>query len=296
MLTAINSQTLLKVNAISLKKIKGDIFHCESCKGEVIFRKGLIKINHFYHKIKCNCQNSGESEEHLTTKSEIFDFVSTKWGKSCKIIELEKSMFNKLRPDIYIETIKGNKIGIEIQVSQLTPSEIIRRTKLYKEHNMYVLWVLLLEKSRFYLHNTFLGHKSNKKEERIKLKEFEIDLYTMFYKRLCFWDLENDFEEGFIIVTLEDSYGDDSEFYDVESKEVVSMRGRRLKTIKKVMNVVYGIDLDKFKLSKGKEFTIMNRNYSVPERHILTINEEKVSTKTNLFQYKKIFFCDEDDD
>jgi competence protein CoiA len=143
MLTSLRQSDLQKVIADDTTKAEGP-FMCPKCSSETILRKGMIKIHHFAHKPPIACEyGKGESEQHRKCKSEIYSYLSKHINITC---ELEKDLGNVV-PDIYIDFGYGkSKYAIEVQISHLTMSSIISRTREYGRLGIYVLWLPIYNK------------------------------------------------------------------------------------------------------------------------------------------------------
>jgi competence CoiA-like predicted nuclease len=272
MLTSIRESDNLKVIGEQIPKDKNEKYRCEYCKKEVIHHRSSskIRIGHFKHKFNESfCPNAPETIEHLITKNAIFNYIKEAWNNSLREIELEKWLCkNTIRPDIYIETKKGNKIAIEVQASVLQVSEIKRRTQKYFKENIYVLWVLLFDKKRFVEYRQDFGYDAAGEwnllpyawhiVQRIKLKEFEIFLYWCYFKKLIYWDISKKYSESFIVVELDDYISDGSEFY--KEGEYKSFEGKKAKTFKTLNRFRHSIGFNEFELSHAKSFIPFPRN------------------------------------
>lgn len=278
MLTAIRLSDNLKVVGEFIEKTKDESFTCEYCKKSVIHHRPAdrVKVGHFKHKSgESFCPSQGESIEHIRAKLEIFNYISKNWGDKLKEIEIEKWISNRtIRPDIYIETKRGNKIAIEVQTTALTVTEIKRRTIKYFENKIYVLWVLPYERFRFLElrkdygtmedGNWGLTDKWYALRDKVRLKEYEIFLYLAYYKKLIFWDLDKLDSLDFIVVEFGD-YRTDSKEYWKDGEEHYS-EGRQTKVMKTIQAINKNVKFDQFKPTKGKLYN--GRAYDIPERTI----------------------------
>lgn len=118
-----------------------------------------------YFSSNCNGLHYNESELHLNTKIEIFNYLMEKRmfylnkNSSTKIenIEIEKIFTygngQERRSDIYYEkhynTLDGDlvieKFAIEIQKSNIQYNELIERTNWYKKNDIAVFWIIVDE-------------------------------------------------------------------------------------------------------------------------------------------------------
>lgn len=281
MLTSIRQSDLKRVVGCEIEKNLSATYHCDYCGEEVIHHRSLsqVKIGHFKHKAHTFCANNiSESQDHLKAKKGIKDYLKNKF-KSFRVLELEKWICNKsIRPDIYIETKKGNKIAIEVQASQLTIDQIIRRTKKYYDNNIYVLWLLIWNKSKMsstdyvlrkcYRSNDCYYSYPNNCDHSVKLTEMELFLQWMNFKKLLFWD--NEHGEAFYLVNLENYVGEGSEFYSSDG-ELQQFDGRIAKNKKLITSIRFDVEFNDFKPRTIPEFKIPSKKYAIPRRKQLSV-------------------------
>jgi competence CoiA-like predicted nuclease len=282
MLTAIRNSDKKKVIGFEIKKDNNEIYFCDYCDEEVIHHhsKSQIKIGHFKHKSHSKCANTQpESEAHILTKRDIREYLQESFPKSFKTLELEKWICNKsIRPDVYLETIKGTKIAIEIQASQLTIDQLINRTNKYFNNNIYVLWVLVWPKSKI-SNNDFIVRKCYLEgccdqycDHSIKLTEMELLLHWMNFKKLIYWNYKRQEHEQFYIVALEKFISEGAEFYSSEG-EYQFFDGRTAKNKKIILDIDYEVSFNKLEPRCHSEFAINNKKYSIPARKQLSLIE-----------------------
>ncbi|NEX63443.1 competence protein CoiA [Noviherbaspirillum galbum] len=139
MLTAVLTGAESRVLARDVLRTDGP-FSCPGCGQEVIAKKGEKKVHHFAHKTAVECAwGRGESEEHRQCKQAIFDALT---GVShVENLELEKD-FGAVVADVYAE-IRGAKVAIEVQRSNLSDIAIAERTRAYDRLGIFVLWLAL---------------------------------------------------------------------------------------------------------------------------------------------------------
>lgn len=137
MLTALlNNEQVIARDAA--KGSKG--FICSCCKDEVVLVKGRLVTHHFRHKPPKVCSyGNGESEIHHRSKLELYDSLMN--NTSCANVCVEKD-FGFSRADVYAE-INGVRVAVELQKSNLSIDDLIRRTENYKKLNISVLWLLV---------------------------------------------------------------------------------------------------------------------------------------------------------
>jgi len=138
MLTAVPWDSRQQVLARTVVKDAGP-FTCPECGGEVILRKGRIKVHHFAHKPPVDCAyGTGETELHRQAKQDIYDALLE--SGLCTDVALEASIGGIVRPDVQVR-IKNVHVAIEVQGSSLTVAEIARRTRGYYNLGVCVFWV-----------------------------------------------------------------------------------------------------------------------------------------------------------
>lgn len=280
MLTAIRESDKITVIGEEIEKKSDETYFCDYCKNEVIHNKSEIKrkIGHFKHKKeRLDClNNTNESPWHSNTKFDIFKKITTDWGKRLKFIGVEVWLSNNsIRADIYIETLRGTKIAIEVQASCLTFDEIKRRTEKYYRENIYVLWILPYKYERFSELKKEYGWCDDGQwgimfedwhySSNIRLKDYEIFLQKCYYKQLFFWDLEHEYSQNFIAIEFKDRSTDSVEFR--RDGEEHSYNGRKTKTTKLVENIRYDIGFERFGPVNANSFQDIPRRAIFSYRH-----------------------------
>lgn len=113
---------------------------CPLCKGEVVLKKGSLKVDHFAHKSNSDCPHGkGESEEHLSAKISIFNSLSNSY--SAKNLELEK-VLNGVIADVFVR-LNGRDLAIEVQRSNLDLEYLMHRVNTYNSLGVSQFWALL---------------------------------------------------------------------------------------------------------------------------------------------------------
>lgn len=259
MLTAYHPQSSKQVFAVEQSSSSGPFF-CPACGSELRIKKGLKRIHHFAHLPEKVCHYKGESQLHLRIKKQIYYSLLQELGTNVKNITLEK-MIETIRPDVLVEGFKKN-IGIEIQVTPLTPAELIRRTIAYYQHKIHVLWVLPFSTQRFFA-------ADDGEFQPIRLKAFEMMLYYMNYKSLIFWDDTEKISEGFIRVELGDVWQKASSFYSIDWSTVIEFNPKKLKQKKIPTQIEYNLGLKEFKPVYAPPFQMPRADYFLPGRLIM---------------------------
>ncbi len=139
MLSAFNEQGILLI-AWDSNRDQGP-FYCPECKRGVTLKKGQFIIHHFAHIPGSNCSyGTGESWEHWRAKFEMYNALRGHPLVSNLHVELP---LGPVRPDISFCWDERIQVAIELQRSSLPPAEVARRTSIYDEKNIAVLWVSL---------------------------------------------------------------------------------------------------------------------------------------------------------
>lgn len=283
MLTALQQSNKEKVIGDAINKDKSQIYICEYCESIVIHNKSevKIKIGHFKHKRGQSCpNNSKETIAHLKTKLSIFNYIKDNWGSKLKTVELEKWICDKtIRPDIYIET-KKNKIAIEVQASALTASEIRRRTDKYYKENIHVLWVLLYDFHRFHEYTPKHGMKEDNTfgvvsseltyKQKVRLKEFELFIYSAYSQQLIMWDLTGEHSDAFMVIKLSDYVTEAVDFY--KGGEYHSYDGKATKVLKSTNWIMEDVSFEMLRPSFQEKYWLIPRKYFIPDRRIFTFD------------------------
>lgn len=137
MLTALRQSDSTKVLARVSEKTEAP-FVCPRCNGDLVLRKGQIKVHHFAHRPPITCTlGIGETNEHLKAKLEIYDALQQE--PNVTELELERD-FGVSIADVYAR-ISGVPVAVEIQRSVLSVNDIVARTRNYHQIGIAVLWV-----------------------------------------------------------------------------------------------------------------------------------------------------------
>lgn len=133
-----------RVLARDVEKSAGP-FECPACGDEMILRKGTKRVHHFAHKPPVTCiYGMGETAAHLNAKLQLYDALSNDPG--VEWVKLEESLEDGQRPDLLFRPTKYKglvEVAIELQRSNLTPQEVIRRTAAYAEKGITILWLIV---------------------------------------------------------------------------------------------------------------------------------------------------------
>lgn len=290
MLTAIRVADGVKVIGEFTEKDSSISYRCEKCTDQVIHHRSQarLRVGHFAHRPGASCTSgNGETIEHLRTKLDIYQYISSGWGASLQTVELEAWICERsIRPDVYIVTSKGSRIAIEVQASALTVDEIIRRTRKYHAQGIHVLWVLPFSFKRFYERiservqrlgplRCDYGEDGWVPREKVKLLAYEQVMYWAYMKRLIMWDLDHKYSSAFIVASLSQHIGDDVTFYS-QGGEEHHYSGRKAKTLKVVEKVFVDVGFNQLEPTVfRKDFKMDSTPYIIPARHIMHFEPSK---------------------
>ncbi|MCF6514839.1 hypothetical protein GSH19_01510 [Lactobacillus sp. S2-2] len=110
-------------------------FYCPCCHSQVRLKNGSIKIPHFSHIRKANCENNeSESYLHLKGKNALYKQINELYSSTQLEVYLESI---KQRPDIY-----NYKFIIEYQCSPIKDNTLNKRINGYQKLKIKNLWIL----------------------------------------------------------------------------------------------------------------------------------------------------------
>lgn len=123
-------------------------FYCPQCKALLILKVGQIKMPHFAHVKKSDCDalfSEGESYAHLLGKQHLQELF--------KQLQLQPVLEPYLpairqRPDILI-TKGTQKYAIEFQCSRLPLQQYEKRTEGYKDVQIMPIWIIQTPNAQF---------------------------------------------------------------------------------------------------------------------------------------------------
>lgn len=153
------------------------IIKCPACDGDLIYKHGVIKIQHLAHEVsECNIGYfENETKEHMQGKTILYKWL-LKQGK-INNVHLEYWIpETKQRPDLYFE-VDGIKCVIEFQCTPITVKEYRERHELYKLNNIFDIWIL--GKEKYDMNSDEPKHSDFKViKNRYKTKALEKELIT----------------------------------------------------------------------------------------------------------------------
>ncbi|MEG0386163.1 MAG: competence protein CoiA family protein [Solibacillus sp.] len=154
MLVALTEQQQLfqlnqSIPQVELQKLKKRArFYCPQCQALLILKVGQIKIPHFAHVKKSDCDSlfsEGESYAHLLGKQhlqELFEKLQLQ-----PVLEPYLPAISQ-RPDLLITKGK-RKYAIEFQCSRLSPQQYYKRTEGYKNIQIMPIWIIQTPNEKF---------------------------------------------------------------------------------------------------------------------------------------------------
>ncbi|ACM19076.1 competence protein CoiA-related protein [Geotalea daltonii FRC-32] len=115
------------------------LYTCKGCGGRLSFMDCTLKIKHFRHLTKCDCESEPETEDHVWGKQLVYQTIQAM--KNHGIVELEHPI-DSLRADVYWE---GTWItaAIEIQASNYNISYFEDKIYEYARKGMVVIYLLV---------------------------------------------------------------------------------------------------------------------------------------------------------
>ncbi|WP_291624808.1 competence protein CoiA family protein [Clostridium sp.] len=122
---------------------KKEIFTCPWCGGVLAYKNGLIKMPHFAHVKKSNCNY------YIYAKRETEKSIEMKWNlkkwllelDSIKEVEFERKLIPGVITDLVATNLKGQILACEVVSRRITLREFIERTKKYNNARILVLWI-----------------------------------------------------------------------------------------------------------------------------------------------------------
>lgn len=125
--------------------VRGDEFVCPNCERVVILHRGPIKMPHFQHKSRGECDHGvGETEEHRRIKVRIFQT----WSEREIEAALEKFVLgadlSKRFIDVSIMSPNGRHFAIEIVHKNDGLNEIIDKNDWFIRENIVPIWISVI--------------------------------------------------------------------------------------------------------------------------------------------------------
>jgi len=132
-----------------LRKLRTDHqFFCPQCKNNVQLKIGTIKIPHFAHITKSDCEahfSEGESTQHLLGKEQLYRLFQRLGFR----VELESYLPTlKQRPDLLVKMKDGKLFAIEYQCSPISNEYLLSRNRGYLSENICPIWIPITPRSK----------------------------------------------------------------------------------------------------------------------------------------------------
>ena len=212
-------------------------FLCPFCNDKMILVKGDIKIDHFRHYSKKDCESEPETAEHLNGKKYLYNFFSKKYET-----ELEPKMTG-FKPDIFVK-MNGFNIAVEYQCSPLSMEEFLFRTKRYRENKIYVLWIFGT--------NNFLKEVNN---GIYRIRDIEKKAHELYFGRVYYL---NNLNNSFLRRIVQVKFGVHTEIKESDWNGYHSWT-KYYKKLREIEIINYIIDSDlefKWNTWKGNDYFI----------------------------------------
>lgn len=214
----------IKTSADNYVKSENDILICPCCDSEIIPKQGDIKIWHFAHKSKIECDSwyRGMTEWHKNWQN-LFPLEYREVIHKCELTN-EK----------HIADIKTkDNIIIEFQHSSITPQEIKAREKFYGEK---MIWVL--DSNSFKVNNVhYIQKKETKNTDETKEKLLEIlNLSEHFYQYNIYQKAIKFTTKSYFFEIAQRPI-----FIDLNDGNLLYMKFKKGHIIKKVNNVILDV-------------------------------------------------------
>lgn len=115
---------------------------CPHCHSQVVPHLGTKVIHHFKHKPGATCAYKSESIEHLKAKEIVFKTLTAR-GLQAQVEAYVSTLspFGNRIADILVTSPNGAKVAIELQKTNITENDIIKRSKAYADANINSLWI-----------------------------------------------------------------------------------------------------------------------------------------------------------
>ena len=244
------------VNASDASRADGP-FICSECSSDAVLRHCCEKRDHFAHHARMSpAIGPGESELHRECLKEICGALSLRfpggnWAINRPIESNPKKGIAQVVPDVS-GRIGNQRLVIEAQVSCLSIPEIIKRTKVYHQRDIPVLWIVPLRED--------IGN------ELIRPRLYERYLHAMYFGRVYYWSIGS----GTCVLPVHFSpakrHIPHSAWFDTDTQEERSVGGydKMYKVIKQPTPSVPINFADSFHPEKRSEFRPWNERKLVP--------------------------------
>jgi len=174
----------IRLKAWEAEKDQGPFF-CPECGDELTLKKGKVREPHFAHKQSCSCDyGSGETEIHYKAKRTIYSNLCK--HPDCTNVEIESNLF-EVRPDISF-CIKNNIIVIELQKSNISVEEIIRKARIYNRNGIFLLYLFPVPEPKKYKRYEYTSPiEGNVFSEVCRPSQWEKYIHSLYFGRVYYW-------------------------------------------------------------------------------------------------------------
>lgn len=119
-------------------------YKCPVCKESVKIAWGDVRAPHFKHNPSSKCINSvSESPEHLNGKKILYEYFLNVINHKTQEIDLERYIPEPGQiADVFVKFNNGIQWAIEYQRSNISPSEVKERKRLYKKAGIRGIWIV----------------------------------------------------------------------------------------------------------------------------------------------------------
>ncbi len=119
---------------------KDEKFHCRHCGGILLFVNATLRIKHFRHKVKSNCDSEPETKEHLYYKRLVYKtLLELNLGETF----LEPTFDKLFRPDIHLKRQNKRDMVFEIQGTNYKLDIFERKIKYYSYKGYIIVYMFI---------------------------------------------------------------------------------------------------------------------------------------------------------
>lgn len=114
-------------------------YTCPACAGQVLLKRGRVKIAHFAHVPGAECWSESESVTHLRAKH----LLAERFRSQGHHVRLEEIHYQHgRRVDVAVTTPSGHRVAVEVQDSAISVEDAKARTRLDRRLGFLgTLWV-----------------------------------------------------------------------------------------------------------------------------------------------------------
>lgn len=167
------------IEITTAEAVKGGRYFCPVCGSVVTFKKGTVKMPHFSHHHIASCARylyKKESPEHLSIKHELYLALIS---GAPVAMEYYLSEIEQI-PDLLVH----NHLALEIQLSRISPTLIVERTKGYRSIGKDVVWILAEGDMKYDDDYCRLTHFQVSAMKDGKITTYDLDTGTLYHYTL----------------------------------------------------------------------------------------------------------------